>query len=116
MTKTLPASVGPAHQPFRRPGVGRAFGERPGPAASFRESQHRQHPPEVAAHPGQAQMGVRNGTEWESVGLVDDPGEAKTLLYPPQPVEQKAAERDRPALGKGRGRHRKPTPAEDREQ
>lgn len=58
MTKTLPGSVGPAHQPFRRPGVGRAFGERPGPAVSFRESQHRQHPPEVAARPGQVQMGV----------------------------------------------------------
>ncbi|MGW7578871.1 nucleotide sugar dehydrogenase [Streptomyces sp. NPDC054765] len=30
MTKTLPGSAGPAHQPFRRPGVGRAFGGRPG--------------------------------------------------------------------------------------
>ncbi|MCX4641528.1 Imm21 family immunity protein [Streptomyces sp. NBC_01446] len=35
MTKTLPASVGPAHQAFRRPGVGRAFSERPGSAVSF---------------------------------------------------------------------------------
>ncbi|MFJ3713852.1 NUDIX domain-containing protein [Streptomyces sp. NPDC090053] len=49
MTNTLPGSVGPAHQPFRRPGVGRAFGERPGPAVSFRESQHRQHPPAPAS-------------------------------------------------------------------
>ena len=38
MTKTLPGSAGPAHQPFRRPGVGRAFGGRPGSAVSFRES------------------------------------------------------------------------------
>lgn len=30
MTKRLPGSVGPSHQPFRSPGVGRAFGERPG--------------------------------------------------------------------------------------
>lgn len=36
MTNTLPGSAGPAHQPFRRPGVGRAFGERPGAAVSFR--------------------------------------------------------------------------------
>ncbi|MET8213167.1 Imm21 family immunity protein [Streptomyces sp. NPDC005373] len=35
MTKTLPASVGPAHQAFRRPGVGRAFSERPGSVVSF---------------------------------------------------------------------------------
>ena len=49
MTKTIPGSVGPAHQPFRRLGVGRAFGKHPGPAVSFRESQHRRHPPEGAA-------------------------------------------------------------------
>jgi hypothetical protein len=30
MTNTVPGSVGPAHHPFRRPGAGRAFGERPG--------------------------------------------------------------------------------------
>jgi hypothetical protein len=30
MTKTLPGSVGPARQVFRRPGAGRAVGERPG--------------------------------------------------------------------------------------
>ena len=38
MTKTLPGSVGPAHQVFRRPGVGRAFGERPGSAVSFQSA------------------------------------------------------------------------------
>ncbi|WP_330280491.1 MULTISPECIES: DUF6087 family protein [unclassified Streptomyces] len=57
-----------------------------------------------------------DGTEWETVSLVSDLAEAKTVLYPPQPAEQKAAEWDRPALEKGRGRHRKPTPAENREQ
>ncbi|MBA2950242.1 DUF6087 family protein [Streptomyces himalayensis] len=56
-----------------------------------------------------------NGTEWETVSLVSNLAVAKTVLYPPQPAEQKATEWDRPALGKGRGRHRKPTPAEDRE-
>ncbi|WSQ14902.1 transposase [Streptomyces sp. NBC_01231] len=38
MTKTLPGSVGPAHQVFRRPGVGRAFGERPGSAVPFQSA------------------------------------------------------------------------------
>lgn len=57
-----------------------------------------------------------NGTEWETVGLVDDLAAAKALLFPPQPVEQRHAEWDRPALGRGRGRHRKPTPAEERDQ
>lgn len=56
-----------------------------------------------------------NGTEWETVALVSNLAEAKTVLYPPQPAEQNTTEWDRPALGKGRGRHRKPTPAEDRE-
>lgn len=56
-----------------------------------------------------------NGTEWETVALVSNLAEAKSVLYPPQPAEQKPTEWDRPALGKGRGRHRKPTPAEDRE-
>ncbi|MFE0136969.1 DUF6087 family protein [Streptomyces sp. NPDC059037] len=56
------------------------------------------------------------GTEWETVSLVSNLAEAKSALYPPQPTEQKATEWDRPALEKGRGRHRKPTPAEDREQ
>ncbi|MFE7889315.1 DUF6087 family protein [Streptomyces sp. NPDC057412] len=48
--------------------------------------------------------------------LVSDLAAAKTVLYPPQPAEQKPAEWDRPALGKGRGRHRKPTTADEREQ
>lgn len=56
-----------------------------------------------------------NGTEWETIALVSDLAEAKTVLYPPQPTEEKTTEWDRPALGKGRGRHRKPTSAEERE-
>ncbi|AKA07472.1 hypothetical protein SAZ_37525 [Streptomyces noursei ZPM] len=56
------------------------------------------------------------GTEWETIGTVADLAAAKALLYPPQPVEEKPAEWDRPSLGKGRGRHRKPTPAEQQDQ
>lgn len=56
------------------------------------------------------------GTEWETVGMADDLAATKALLYPPQPVEEKPAEWDRPALGKGRGRHRKPTPTEQPDQ
>ena len=57
-----------------------------------------------------------NGTEWDTIGLVSDLAAAKTVLYPPQPAEQKPAEWDRPALGKGRGRHKEPTSADEREQ
>ncbi|MCX4912066.1 DUF6087 family protein [Streptomyces sp. NBC_00687] len=57
-----------------------------------------------------------NGTEWETVGLVSNLAAAKATLYPPQSADQKVAEQGRPALAKGRGRHRKPTPAEEREQ
>ncbi|WP_435244288.1 DUF6087 family protein [Streptomyces sioyaensis] len=56
-----------------------------------------------------------DGTQWVAVGLVDDLAAAKALLYPPQPVEEKPVEWDRPALGKGRGRHRKPSPADERD-
>ncbi|WP_328540619.1 hypothetical protein [Streptomyces sp. NBC_00344] len=51
MTKTIPGSVGPAHQLFRRPRVGRTFGEHPGPAVSYQQSQRRQHPPVITARP-----------------------------------------------------------------
>ncbi|KIF06332.1 hypothetical protein PL81_08100 [Streptomyces sp. RSD-27] len=37
---------------------------------------------------------------------------AKALLYPPQPVKEKPAE-CRPALGPGKGRHRRTAPTED---
>ncbi|MFI1201675.1 DUF6087 family protein [Streptomyces sp. NPDC020883] len=56
-----------------------------------------------------------NGAEWETVCIVDDLAAAKALLNPRQPADEKAAEWDRPALGKGRGRHRKPSPADDRD-
>ncbi|NUL24942.1 DUF6087 family protein [Streptomyces lunaelactis] len=56
------------------------------------------------------------GTEWETVGVVANLAAAQALLYPPQPAEEKPAQWDRPALGKGRGRHRKPTPAEEQGQ
>ncbi|MFE9928578.1 DUF6087 family protein [Streptomyces sp. NPDC005533] len=59
---------------------------------------------------------VWTGEAWEPVCLVENLIAAKALLYPPQPVGDKPAEWDRPPLGKGRGRHRKPTAAEEREQ
>ncbi|MFG2836400.1 DUF6087 family protein [Streptomyces zaomyceticus] len=55
------------------------------------------------------------GTEWVVVGVVEDLAAAKAVLYPPPPVQEKPAEWDRPAMGKGRGRHRKPSPAEGRD-
>ncbi|MFD3514852.1 DUF6087 family protein [Streptomyces sp. NPDC058657] len=55
----------------------------------------------------------RIGTEWVTVGMVDDLAAAKALLYPPRPVAERPAEWDRPA--KGRGRHRKPSPADERD-
>ncbi|MFE0772228.1 MULTISPECIES: DUF6087 family protein [Streptomyces] len=55
------------------------------------------------------------GTQWEPVGVVDDLAAAQALLFPPQPVEEPRVEWDRPALGEGRGRHRKPSPAEERD-
>ncbi|WP_435060231.1 DUF6087 family protein [Streptomyces sp. bgisy060] len=56
------------------------------------------------------------GSEWVVVGVVENLAAAQALLYPPPPVQERPAEWDRPALGKGRGRHRKPTPAEERDQ
>ncbi|MEU9779247.1 DUF6087 family protein [Streptomyces sp. NPDC047968] len=56
------------------------------------------------------------GTEWVVVGVVEDLAAAQALLYPPPPKQEKPAEWDRPAMGKGRGRHRKPSPAEERDQ
>ncbi|MFJ2595160.1 DUF6087 family protein [Streptomyces erythrochromogenes] len=55
------------------------------------------------------------GTEWAVVGVVEDLATAQALLYPPPPVQEKPAEWDRPAMGKGRGRHRKPTPTEEQD-
>ncbi|WP_437053408.1 DUF6087 family protein [Streptomyces sp. enrichment culture] len=56
------------------------------------------------------------GTEWETVGLVENLAAAKALMFPPPPIEEKPAQWDRPpGLGPGRGRHRKPTPAEERD-
>jgi hypothetical protein len=52
MTKTLPGSVGSAHQPFRRSGVGRAFGERLGqlfPSGNLITAGTRQRQPLVAS-------------------------------------------------------------------
>ncbi|MFD4316457.1 MULTISPECIES: DUF6087 family protein [Streptomyces] len=56
------------------------------------------------------------GTEWQVVGIAENLAAAQSLLYPPPPVPTKPAEWDRPSMGKGRGRHRKPTPAEERDQ
>lgn len=56
------------------------------------------------------------GEEWETIGVVEDLAAAKAILYPPQPVTEKPAEWDRPPMAKGRGRHRKPSPAEQRDE
>ncbi|MET9956415.1 DUF6087 family protein [Streptomyces sp. NPDC006339] len=55
------------------------------------------------------------GTEWAVVGVAEDLAAAKALLYPPPPAQEKPAEWDRPVLGKRRGRHRKPTSAEEQD-
>ncbi|MEU2231296.1 DUF6087 family protein [Streptomyces vietnamensis] len=55
------------------------------------------------------------GTEWTAVGVVENLDAAKALLYPSPHGQEKPAEWDRPALGKGRGRHRKPNPTEERD-
>ncbi|MFC7908235.1 DUF6087 family protein [Streptomyces nigra] len=57
-----------------------------------------------------------NSTEWETVGLVSDLAAAKTVLYPPQPVRAETRRMGSPRAGEGRGRHRKPTTADEREQ
>ncbi|WP_328940280.1 DUF6087 family protein [Streptomyces sp. NBC_00250] len=49
------------------------------------------------------------GTEWQVVDVVENLAAAKALLRPPPPERAKPAEWDRPAMSKGRGRHRKPT-------
>ncbi|MFD4986501.1 DUF6087 family protein [Streptomyces sp. NPDC058374] len=54
-----------------------------------------------------------DGTQWVTVGVVPDLAAAQTLLYPPQPEPERPAEWDRPALGPGRGRHRRTAPADD---
>ncbi|KPC62684.1 DUF6087 family protein [Streptomyces chattanoogensis] len=54
-----------------------------------------------------------DGTEWVTVSVVESLAAAKAILYPPQPAEEKPTEWDRPALGKGRGRHRRPSSAKD---
>ncbi|WP_240152325.1 DUF6087 family protein [Streptomyces mobaraensis] len=53
-----------------------------------------------------------SGREWVTVGIVPDLALARAILYPPQPPEERAAEWDRPAMGRGRDRHRKPSGAE----
>ncbi|MFD7433310.1 DUF6087 family protein [Streptomyces sp. NPDC059861] len=50
------------------------------------------------------------------VGVVENLPAAQALLYPPPPERAKPAEWDRPAMGKGRGRQRKPTSGEERDQ
>ncbi|MCZ4124198.1 DUF6087 family protein [Streptomyces sp. H39-S7] len=56
-----------------------------------------------------------SGTEWETVGVVEDLAAAKALLHPPQLVEVKPAQRDRPSCGRGPGRHRRSTPAKEQD-
>ncbi|WP_078872578.1 MULTISPECIES: DUF6087 family protein [Streptomyces] len=49
-----------------------------------------------------------DGTQWVTVGVVENWAAAKAVLYPPQPKEEQPAAWQRPALGPGHGRHRKP--------
>ncbi|MEU6619965.1 DUF6087 family protein [Streptomyces litmocidini] len=56
------------------------------------------------------------GAEWSVVGVAENLAVAQALLHPSPPVQEKPVEWDRPALGKGRGRHRKPSPADERDQ
>ncbi|MFD9793452.1 DUF6087 family protein [Streptomyces sp. NPDC059070] len=57
-----------------------------------------------------------NGSEWVAVGVAEDLAAAKALLYPPRPAEDGSAEWDCPPPGEGGGRHRRPSPADEREQ
>ncbi|MFJ6101834.1 DUF6087 family protein [Streptomyces sp. NPDC092359] len=56
-----------------------------------------------------------NGTEWAVIGVVENLAAARVLFYPPPPEPEKPTEWDRPLLGKGRGRHRKPSSADERD-
>ncbi|MFD5427707.1 DUF6087 family protein [Streptomyces sp. NPDC127084] len=56
-----------------------------------------------------------DGTGWVTVGVAADLAAAKAILFPPQPPEERPVEWDRPALGKGRGRHRKPAASDERD-
>ncbi|MFG2864682.1 DUF6087 family protein [Streptomyces sioyaensis] len=53
-----------------------------------------------------------DGTQWVTVSVVESLAAAKAILYPPQPVEEKPAGWDRPALGESRGRHHRTTSSE----
>lgn len=53
-----------------------------------------------------------DGSRWAAVGLVDDLAAAKSLLLTAQLVEEKPAGWDGSG-SEGRGRHRKPDPADE---
>ncbi|MFD3991459.1 DUF6087 family protein [Streptomyces sp. NPDC058583] len=54
------------------------------------------------------------GTEWTAVGIVENLAAAQAVLYPLPPWDE-PAEWDRPAMGENRGRHWKPTSAEEQD-
>ncbi len=54
-----------------------------------------------------------NGDGWETISIVDNWAAAQRILNPGVPDEsgEQRTEWDRPPLGKGTGRHRKPSPS-----
>lgn len=74
MTKTLPGSVGPAHQPIRRPGLVRIFGEGPGQPFPSGNLGTCRHLPTVAAREGyESGAGVQAwlGRQWDARRVPD---------------------------------------------
>ncbi|MCZ4103676.1 DUF6087 family protein [Streptomyces sp. H39-C1] len=53
-----------------------------------------------------------DGYQWVPVTVAVDLAAAKALLFVPEPLDERPTEWDRPAMGEGSGRHRKPAPAE----
>ena len=81
MTKTLPGSVGPAHQLFRRPGVSRAFGERPG--ARLRHRLRGARPVQrVSEHRARASQPARDSSLRADLGA---PSPVPGRLFHPEP-------------------------------
>ena len=56
-----------------------------------------------------------DGTQWVTLSLAVDLAAAKAVLYSPQPKAERPAGWDRPAMEKGKGRHRRTAPSEDRD-
>ncbi|MCZ4125474.1 DUF6087 family protein [Streptomyces sp. H39-S7] len=53
-----------------------------------------------------------DGYQWVPVTVAVDLAAARSLLFVPEPADERATEWDRPATGEGTGRHRKPARVE----